>query len=447
MSGKVQAGSIRQSLRPASRAERYLSRLRSVAAEGVRGDSIFGRRTEDRCDVLIVLPPFYLNLRSRDGLIADKTEALRLTAERRGARCVILTHPYSAGGAHRVAGTTIGVDALELTVKLKDLLRLPDGPHRSPDESKSTSRSPDLHAQMWRHVLDRMKPKLVVGINLAPGLCRSARARGVPVVEAQHGLVGVWFGQMLQRREAESRPTHMLTWDLCYESVARDAGLLPITTGYPRLIDTARLDTQRVGQASDLRERPAPRVNAPSILVPLQYRFQDSPDPFGIISSSVYEAMCAIRAQMPESRLVIRLHPVYERLWGSGEAEHWLTKEFPGCVISAPSHAYILDEIERCDALVTHHSSTVFEAALMGVPTVLLGTVDEVDTAGAENDDPEANDFRLEVDSALLASGMIRMCAPANVPAVLSDLIRLRFAPYVPTLECTLEEALGRLGV
>jgi hypothetical protein len=293
---------------------------------------------------------------------------------------------------------------------------------------------------MWKAILSRINPAAVVGINLASGLCAEARARGIPAVEVQHGMLGEWLSALYADRLSSGKPTHMLTWDRPTNGRVRDCGIEPLATGYPDLRAPNSLSGRRLRDPAD--------QHRPEILVAASRTVREAADPFGTISPSLHDALEAILKVRADVRVRFRLHPIYE--YDPAPLTEWLQQTYSGCQVSLASRTYILDELANADLLLTRHSSAIFEAALVGTPSIVLAdgytlTKESVDDSPARTQHFSGMHHDLPV--AAEESGLIRRVTSSDaVPAAVLAATSRSFAPYAPEIDLPLTDALAQLG-
>ena len=69
---------------------------------------------------------------------------------------------------------------------------------------------------VWKFVLFRTKPILVIGIQPHPGLCIACMSSGIPVFDYQHGVINQshwWYGIEAKKQPVNHLPSGFLCWD------------------------------------------------------------------------------------------------------------------------------------------------------------------------------------------------------------------------------------------
>lgn len=421
------------------------------------------RRVQDSPDLkhqglLFVIPGLFLNLDLGTGPISDKAEPLRLAAVDAGIEVSTLVRgPYGSRPdwdlftGSRYFGTSsvqLG-DWVARSARAAKHYATSRGDHRSRTR-RALSAAAFQETELWRRTLDRSNPAVIAGISLQPGLCQAARERGVPTLEIQHGLMGQSWALYLNTLPTAGRPTHLLTWDRVYNDVAEAAGMIGVSIGYPPLAESQGTDPGALGPSS------APDAGTgsddigisghadPTVLVTLQYNFRDSMDPFGMVSTDVGAAIAALRSSRPDIRLAFRLHPIWWQRGGVQEAVAWLRSTYPGCSVSIPRNTPILSDIQATSAVLTHHSSTVFEAAMLGIPSFVVSSGFEMSEWDLWTDEKTPTDasadasfegFHMDLPAALEESGLIVECAPDEFPDRLGQSLEIPHRPYRPAID------------
>ena len=424
---------------------------RDLVLEASRGEAVALAPNLGAAGALIVLPRNCINLALPSGLVPDKAQCFIELLDRHGRPPVVVVQQVRPPRQSKYARKSYTLLRLGVGRRVR---RWVAGACRSKDIAMALDHT---NEGPWNDVMDIVAPRAVLGINLDEELCRSARARGIPAVELQHGMIGPWFRQRMEARPATDRPSHMLTWDREYNQVVEPVGVVAVSTGYPALpgLTAPPSPLAHVGIQ-------APRANAghPTLLVTLQYRFPNAVDPLGMISSEIGQALQAIR----ESGLLLgfrfRIHPTFEQEWGATGAKRWLEANFPNCEVSVPSNSYILNDIMRSNVVLTHHSSTVFEAAILGRPSIVVSNGITMNAQGVDIGlEPEdgaltSNDqgvavagFHQDIPRGIESAGLITVTRARSVPEVLRDQLNSAFLPYRPVIDATQEEALWNLGL
>lgn len=240
-----------------------------------------------------------------------------------------------------------------------------------------------LTAMIWRRILRQSGASCVVAIEPSRGLCRAAKALGVPVHEAQHGnmISDLRYDEELNREIATADlPDEFLCWDEQSTSGLRrwapQRGIAVSAIGNPwflRFMNPAD-DDDLVAEA---RARyPAPSDDAPRILVTLQWdlgRIFYPGEPWNGVMDDALESV--IQDTAGQIHWMLRMHPVVLRDPAQKGALEYLERTFGhlnGVEWDACSRAPLPLVLSRTDLHITDSSAVVIEAAWMGVRSALL---------------------------------------------------------------------------
>lgn len=93
--------------------------------------------------------------------------------------------------------------------------------------------------EIWLHILNHIKPKIIIGIQPPAELCVSARSKGIWIADIQHGVIsgeGYYRFKSYNRYGIDALPNTILCWDLkSYEWIRQNIPyeITPIISGNP----------------------------------------------------------------------------------------------------------------------------------------------------------------------------------------------------------------------
>lgn len=311
-------------------------------------------------DIIFVASPADLNTPQGDLFISDKLQGIIGTAHEKKINSLEVFHLFSKKGKYEQKTNFI---RLELVV----ILLLISNPFRLIADTKlsfklvsklgQTTFRQRIRFAYWGYLFAKIKPKLIFGIGMDQILISSAKSQGIKTVEVMHGLFpqgGSPFSFTI--KEGDPRPDLFLSWHDDFTQIITELGVEAITIGYQNHL-AGSLKLQNLG------ERPT------SFVVTLSWSLKESVDPFGVMSSELYEYL----ANLDLSRLSFRLHPVTcQSRREILRVTKWIKHEFPGSKISLPYEQSLWETFANCTYHITHESSAFFEASLLGVPTLFL---------------------------------------------------------------------------
>lgn len=236
---------------------------------------------------------------------------------------------------------------------------------------------------LWCDILNKAKPKIVIGIQPDKYLCRAGKIKGIPVYDLQHGIIpeeDPWYGSKYRiLTPIEDLPDGFLCWD--DQAVATIAkwsdmkGIGAIRVGNPWFLRFIKEDTDDLLVQEAITAGKVCDNTRPCILVSLQWGMKDFyPDIFsnGVLADAL-EKVILDTADM--YNWILRLHPIQimgkERKialryltdsFGKEKALEWLES----------SQVPIPIVLQQADIHITYHSTVTIEAAWMGVKSALL---------------------------------------------------------------------------
>lgn len=246
---------------------------------------------------------------------------------------------------------------------------------RAGDERNSDSASEALYGRM----LDRTGCRCVIAIGTTPAMCRAARARGVKVVEVLHGIGYGMIPWDWATRASGALPTAVLCLDpVSTRTLAplRERGMIVREIAHPWL--TRFKSPSALLPDEWTRKLDVPEFARKAVLVSLQWGYDgEFPEFAGILPNGVMpQALIdAIRDTRESVFWLLRLHPIQSR--GKEYARHRafvaeLGRSSGNCEWLEASRRPLPALLKGCDGHVTMSSMTTYEAAYMGVPTLLL---------------------------------------------------------------------------
>ncbi len=236
---------------------------------------------------------------------------------------------------------------------------------------------------LWCDMLDKAKPKIVVGIQPDKYLCRAGKIKKIPVYDLQHGVIpdeDRWYGSKYRiLTPIEDLPDGFLCWD--EQAVATIAkwgdmkGIRAINVGNPWFLRFIKEDPDDLLVHAAIAQGKACDNTRPCVLVSLQWGMKDSyPDIFlNEVLSDALERVILDTEDM--YNWILRLHPVQIRGKERETALRYLTDTFgeekaQGWLKSSQVPLPIV--LRQADIHITYHSTVTIEAAWMGVKSALL---------------------------------------------------------------------------
>lgn len=251
-------------------------------------------------------------------------------------------------------------------------------------KARSVQWAASRRAAIWRRVLERVKPRLVIGVQPDPYLCRASKALGIPVYDIQHGVIAAdhwWYGKTLRNEVAEADlPTGFLCWD--QPSAATLAEWAPQRGASVEVVGNPWFQRFRFPTENDHLVKEALQCGRiysngkPTLLVSLQWglhiHYYRSSD-FNKVMCKALESV--IKRTHGKYNWLLRLHPVQLRGREGLYCEGYLTREFGEYAEvewRQVSGLPLPTVLAQADLHITDMSTVVTEAAWLGVPSALL---------------------------------------------------------------------------
>jgi len=238
--------------------------------------------------------------------------------------------------------------------------------------------------RVWKRILNRAQPAIVIGIQPSRYLCATCKAMGIPVYDYQHGVIAPdhwWYGSLLPREIRDDElPSGILCWDkpsaAALESWAPKRAVQVRVLGNPwfkRFEDRMPYD-DLVRKALD--QSVIFKTDKPTILVSLQWGLGEH---YYAGTKSNY-VMCdalssVIKHTHQHYNWMLRLHPVQLHSAAGSETREYLRREFGqliGVGWEEASRLPLPVVLQHTQLHITDMSTVVTEAAWYGIPSAIL---------------------------------------------------------------------------
>lgn len=251
-----------------------------------------------------------------------------------------------------------------------------------PDRALGYKRDASIRA--WKQILDRVQPKVVIGIQPNRYLCAACRDVRIPVYDYQHGVIAPdhwWYGNLLKNDIPDDElPTGILCWDrtsaTSLESWAPARGVRVHVLGNPwfkrfkKKMPHDHIVQEALG-AGEVFDN-----HKPSILVSLQWGLDDAYYADTEFNGVICEALCrTINNTHQIYNWMLRLHPVQLHSAEGRETIDYLDREFgrlDGVEWEKSSRLPLPVLLTKTQLHITDMSTVVTEAAWHGVPSAIL---------------------------------------------------------------------------
>ena len=318
----------------------------------------------EACDVLLYCHdanrPFKMDGKAYAPLIDSLADEL----EKNGLTCSSLALPYC-----KLLGdkATRSPKSINFNYFIVDILR----------SLKFKKTSFEKHVKTIRRVLRRSKCKAVIGISLDKAFCQAAHAEGVKAVELMHGIGYTYAPSYYQDEDANKLADVFFALDqVSADSIdaVKHESQKALVIQHPWF---AKLESEPelAKPPQSLLEKKKAFKNA--IIVTLQWGY-DGEEPLhdGIIENGIMlESLEKAISNTPDTMWVLRLHPVQYR--GERYVRHKqyvkdLEQKLANCFCFDYQEAPLTDVLFGCDGHITMNSMACYEAAWLGLPSLVL---------------------------------------------------------------------------
>jgi hypothetical protein len=236
---------------------------------------------------------------------------------------------------------------------------------------------------IWLKILDVVKPKVVIGIQPDPALCRACRASNIPVYDIQHGVIAKnskWYGDILPKKLATTDlPNGFLCWDqqsTVHLRWAYERGTTIDVIGHPWFHRFHYASDKDLLVQEALRNGKVFLDEKPVILVALQWGLHIHYYPDSDFNKVMCKALeSVIKKTQGKYNWLLRLHPV-QLMGDEGKfCEEYLAKEFGSLSGVEWQRASLLPlpvVLAQTNLHITDMSSVVIEASWFGLYSALL---------------------------------------------------------------------------
>ncbi|WP_124681827.1 hypothetical protein [Candidatus Viridilinea mediisalina] len=239
----------------------------------------------------------------------------------------------------------------------------------------------EQHEQhLYAQLLELTDCRCVVAINAAPALCQVARRKRIPVVELLHGIGYTPVPWGWGTAAADGLPTKILSLDDVSTktfSTLKHKGIEVRQIPHPwfkRFVDPAL----RQQLPAEWRVLPSwMQTDRKIVMVTFQWGFSgEIPYLKGILPNGlIHDELIRTIELTPSVLWLLRLHPVQLRRTYYKNQHLFiskLTKKYTNCEWFQASTLPLPLLFHKCHGHITMTSMTVYEAAFLGVPSLLL---------------------------------------------------------------------------
>lgn len=331
-----------------------------------------GQAIDEHSSIVFVASVRDFQLTSKGAFAPDKFEFWRQEVNSLGLSSKLVVMPFSEKQNKNMPKDAHFIEPFALPSNFTGIgLWAVIGLLRNQHTGQPTPRNPRsiyVTKQIWMNFLLHAKPKVVIGVGLTDILLETCSELGIKTIECQHGV----FSENELKRwwkapsKADSNfPDLFVTWDRHYSEIATKLGINALTLGYP-------FDFSKIEHDEAILQQPTRSAEA-SIVATLSCRETSGIDPWGMIDTNMDFAISVLLGS--GFRVQLRVHPMAEKGFiRRFKVSRWLSQRYPGCEVIFPSNETILQSLKAADIHLTVSSSTMLEAAYLGIPTLCFST-------------------------------------------------------------------------
>ena len=348
----------------------FLSRTLNRSALAHRRDA--GQTVDQQSTIIFVASVRDFQLTGDSQFVPDKFELWRQEIKSLGLSAKLVVMPFSEKQNKSIPQEAYFIEPFALPSRFTGIgVGAIFSLLRSLHKSQQTLRTPQsiyITRQLWKNFLLYSKPKVVIGIGLTDLMLEVCSELGIKTIECQHGVFSAAELKRWWRTPSEVTdyfPDLFVTWDRHYSEIATKLGINALTLGYP-------FDFSKIDHDEAILQQPTRSAEA-SIVATLSCRETSGIDPWGMIDTNMDFAISVLLGS--GFRVQLRVHPMAEKGFiRRFKVSRWLSQRYPGCEVIFPSDETILQSLKAADIHLTVSSSTMLEAAYLGIPTLCFST-------------------------------------------------------------------------
>ena len=252
------------------------------------------------------------------------------------------------------------------------------------DRTYSTEWNNKRNQDIWCKILERAKPRYVIGIQPDVGLCRAGKMKKIPVYDLQHGVINDdhnWYGKKFRIDTPPSDlPDGFLCWDepsaMALRKWVPDKGIDVRIIGNPWFMRFSKMDQADKLVQDVINTGRIFNNEKITILVSLQWGLHEFYYKNVKFNGVIVDALEQVILETAgDYNWLLRLHPVQLRGSEKEKALHYLAHTF-GYLTSVEWHKSselpLPIVLQQTDLHITDMSTVVIEAAWMGLQSALL---------------------------------------------------------------------------
>jgi hypothetical protein len=326
-----------------------------------------------QADVLLICHDVDRGINFRGKAYSPLIDSVREDLENRGLRCQVVAHPWSCLVGSRAWGSPIAMNRSYLWARFISNI------------SKKISLQPKNTGFLFRFYVGMIKKsaaRLVITIGAPESLCNATRSLGVCHAELLHGIGYTFVEWGWDNRQSSDLPTLVLSLDSISTNTFRvlePKGVEVLQIPHPFL---KRFIAKKFINELPQEWRP-PTIKSTEdykkvILVALQWGYDgELPEYKNILENKLFPDVLVdiIKETKNDIFWRFRFHPVQLRTKKYKKQIQYvdrLCRESSNCDWEWSSSAPMPTVLSQCQGAISMSSMSVYDAAYMGVPSLLL---------------------------------------------------------------------------
>ncbi len=326
-----------------------------------------------QADVLLICHDVDRGFNFRGKAYSPLIDSVREDLENRGLRCQVIAHPWSRLVGRRAWGAPIAMNRSYIWARLLSKTR-----KKKVLEYKSV----DFIFRFYVGMIKKSGARLVITIGASESLCKATRELGVCHAELLHGIGYTFVEWDWDKRQPSELPTLILSLDSISTNTFRELepkGVKVLQIPHPFL---KRFTSNKfINKLPQEWMPPSIRSTVAYkkvILIALQWGYSGELSVYKeILDNGLFpnKLINLIRESKKDIFWRFRFHPVQLRMKRYKKHIQFvdrLCKENSNCEWEWSSSAPLPTVLSQCQGLISMSSMSVYDAAYMGVPSLLL---------------------------------------------------------------------------
>jgi hypothetical protein len=344
--------------------------LRQIIYKNKLKIETFAEEQNKKC--MIYISPEDFNTINNGELSGDKIDTILKYAESEGFSCAYLLRTNKHSKELLDGSNRINNPVLEAQITLKSLYTSIKFRRKAKkyNEIKAQNKvllKNSMFENFIRLNLERtltyIKPNIIFSIGATQELLSVCKALDVKVFEVMHGIFNEGDIPVDWLNPTGFKPDLFLSWHDFYTQMLKARDVNALTVGHP---NTNLKPETKIRNKDSL-----------NILVTLSNNIENTVDSTRTFDRELYKQIKLIYSL--KDSIKFRIHPVSLRkpIQFIDDLTKWLLNEFPLATTESPLVVNLADSLSKVDLHLSKDSSTYFEAALIGIPSILSADLEK----------------------------------------------------------------------